>query len=322
MRNIAQHITHSKAATIVAALLCLGMWLSSSIGSNIEEGHTALTFLHLLLFTLAALQLIEANSKLSIEGQKGSFPLTLFFMCCAITPQPEVWTPCATLLLMTTAICIILNTYRNPKAMGHYFAAFALISAGSLYAPQLVYLMPILLLCCGFMQSLHLRSALASMLGMIFPYWTSFCILFLTDNTPRINLFIERLTLNCTHDLASLTLPLGEGNTFILPAIAVQTIWTLLLVIPASTNLLFTANSKMQARASQLFQIAITTTLITASLVLPSLYKLLQPIIALLAAAIGATLFTGTISRGKNIWLIILLLLWGLVASLSYGTLS
>ena len=315
MKKIAQYIVHSKAANIVAALLCIYMWLSSA-SRHTEEGYIVLTILHFLLYTLAGLQLMRVNSRLSFDSQKSSFPLTFFFMCCAISPQLETWFPCTTLLLITAAISFITHTYRDNQAMGSYFAAFSLISMGSLYTPQLVYLMPVLLMCCGTMQSLHLRSALAGLLGMLFPYWTSFCVLFLTDNTQRMELFVEALTAKSTHELVPLTLPMGDGNTLTLPTIAVQTVWTLLLVLPAITNLLLTVKSKMQARASQLLQITFTIALIAASLILPSLYKVLQPIIALLAASIGSTLFTGTPSRGKNIWFIVLLLLWGLIASL------
>ena len=312
MKKIAQFIVHSKAATIVAALLCLYMWLSS----NAEEGRTALTILQFLLYTLVGLQLIGVNTKLSIDNQKEAFPLTLFFMCCSIVPQPGTWLPYTILLLMAAATSFILQTYRDSQAMASYFAAFSLISAGSLYVPQIVYLMPILLLCCGFMQSLHLRSAIAALLGMLFPYWISYCLLFLTDNTQRIGIFVETLTTKTTYNISSLVLPLGQGNTLTLPTIAVQTAWTLLVAIPAITNLLFTVKSKMQARAAQLFQSAIIIVLIVASFVLPALYQPLQPIISLLAAALGSTLFTSNLSHSKNIWLIVLLLLWMLTASL------
>ena len=101
-------------------------------------------------------------------------------MGCAINPQLALCKDgILTLLLTTTAIGIVLYTYRKRHAMGSYFMAFALMGVASLFVPQMLYLIPVLLLCCQFMQSLYLRSALAALLGVLLPYWTAFCVLFL-----------------------------------------------------------------------------------------------------------------------------------------------
>lgn len=238
-------------------------------------------------------------------------------MCCAINPQLATWkSGMLVLLLMVAAISIVLHTYRKQNSMGSYFFAFSLMSAGSLYVPQLLYLTPVLLLCCKFMQSLHLRSTFAALLGILLPYWTAFCVLFLTDNTQRIQSFVEMLTLGNTHTFTQLLISFGDNYTFALPTTAVQITWDLLLIAPAAITLLYTVNLRVQTRAAMFLQCTMAITLIIASLILPSLYEPLQPIVMLLSAIIGSTLFISHRSNGQNIWLVALLFLWLLIDSL------
>ena len=311
MNKIAHFIAHSKAATIVAALLCVFIWGYTFIQSDVGGWHMMLSLFHFIVYAFAGILLIRINSKFAGDSQKITLPSTLFFMCCAIIPHWAVWLPGTILLvLMVVAISILLHTYRDLQSMGSYFVAFALLSAGSLYVPQLLFLIPVLLLCCGFMQSLNLRAMFAALLGVLLPYWTAFCVLFLADDTQRIQPFIELLTGEYSHVFIPLTLPFGEGGNFVLPAIVIQVIWTSLLVLPAVVHLLLAVKSKMQARVALLFQTVFVLVLMIFSLIFPSLYKSLQPIIVSLSAIIGSTLFTDRMSRGKSIWLMMLLLLW------------
>ena len=310
MKKIAQFIVHSKAAPIIAALLCLCVWGYTDNGQSV-----ALAYTQLFTFVLAGFTFIRINAKFDFNSKHSAFPITLLLMCSALNPQ-MTWPGILMMVLLTSAISIVLHTYRKRHAMGSYFMAFALMSMGSLYVPQLLYLMPVLLVCCRLMQSLHLRSTLAALLGALFPYWTAFCVLFLTDNMQRIQTFTEALTANVTPVATHLLLPLGDGNTMALPTMSIQLCWSLLLIVPAAASLLYTVNVKVQTRATLFVQCTMLATFIIAAFILPSLYAPLQPVITLLTAIIGSTLFVSSRSRGQNIWLVALLLLWLLTASL------
>ena len=310
MKKIAQFIVHSKAAPIIAALLCLCVWGYTDNGQSV-----ALAYTQLFTFVLAGFTFIRINAKFDFNSKHSAFPITLLLMCSALNPQ-MTWPGILMMVLLTSAISIVLHTYRKRHAMGSYFVAFALMSMGSLYVPQLLYLMPVLLVCCRLMQSLHLRSTLAALLGALFPYWTAFCVLFLTDNMQRIQTFTEALTANVTPVATHLLLPLGDGNTMALPTMSIQLCWSLLLIVPAAASLLYTVNVKVQTRATLFVQCTMLATFIIAAFILPSLYAPLQPVITLLTAIIGSTLFVSSRSRGQNIWLVALLLLWLLTASL------
>ena len=276
-----------------------------------------LTYTLLFAMALVGYAFIRINAKFDFNSKHSTFPITLLFMGCAINPQLALCKDgILTLLLTTAAIGIVLYTYRKRHAMGSYFMAFALMGVASLFVPQMLYLIPVLLLCCQFMQSLHLRSALAALLGVLLPYWTAFCVLFLTDNMQRAQTFVEALMTKVSPMVPQLFLPLGESNTMVLSTMSIQLLWSMLLIAPAAVSLLYTVSLRVQTRAAMFLQCTIAITLIIASLILPSLYEPLRPTIILLSAIIGSTLFIGHCSRGQNIWLVILLLLWLLIASL------
>lgn len=201
--------------------------------------------------------------------------------------------------------------------MGNYFAAFALIGIASISTPQLLFLSPVLILCCGFLQSLHLRTAIAALLGVLTPYWIAFCILFLTDNTYLIQSFTKELTTGIAMESTPLYIPIGEGEPLAIPIIVVQCLWTLLLVLPAIVHHILTSASKVKTRAVRYVQIGYISTLLIGTLMLPSLYMALQPAVVTLTATIGYGFFVDeNKNRGRNIWLLTLLVIWLLILGL------
>ena len=312
MNKLSHFLISSWAATAIAALLCMAIWIDA-----IMQGDTAdvLSYMNLLIY-LAFGVLIGRYGDPTTGNRKATLPATLFFMSCAINPQLVPWQE-ATLYLpvIAGAYHILLGTYRNPAAMGSYFAAFCLIGIASLHSPQLLYLTPILILCSGFMQSLHVRTALAALFGILAPYWIAFGVLFLTDSTHLIAPFIDELTTAPPQAVAQLHLPLGEGNTLAVPMPIVQLVWTLLLVLPGIVHHLLSTTSKVRTRANRYLQIGYMATLLVATLLLPSLYTALQPVVVALAAIVSYDFFT-TEKKSHNIWLIALFVIWLLILGL------
>lgn len=273
------------------------------------------SYMNLLLY-LAFGILIGRYGAPATGNRKVTLPATLFFMNCAINPQLSPWQEGTLyLLLIAGAYHILLDTYRNPTAMGSYFNAFCLIGIASLHSPQLLYLVPVLILCSGFMQSLHMRTVLASLFGVLTPYWTAFSVLFLTDRTHLIAPFVDKLTTNTPQATALLHLPLGEGNTLAIPMPIVQLAWTLLLVLPAIVHHILSTTSKVRTRANHYLQIGYMGTLLTATILLPSLYTALQPVVVALASIVGYDFFIAE-KKSRNIWFIALLVIWLLILGL------
>ena len=316
MTKITHFIVHSKVATAIAALLCIGVWIYAIV----ESGNGGvLSYLNLLLYVIFGMLIGSANERAATGSQRTTLHTTLYYMGCAINPQLAVWqesTIC--LMLMVAAYRIMATTYRGRTAMGSYFAAFALVGIASIYSPQLLYLVPVLILCCGFMQSLHARTAIAALLGVLVPYWVAFSILYLTDNTHQVQSFVERLTAGVSYAPAALHVPIGKGDTLAIPMIAIQWVWALMLAIPAIIRHTLSGTSKVKTRAIQNMQIGHMGTLFVGMLILPSLYTTMQPVLITLTATIGYGFFVSeNKSRGRNIWLITLFVIWLLILGLN-----
>lgn len=314
MRKLSHFIISSWAATAVAALLCMRIWTYSIV----QDGTGGvLSYLNLLLYLIFGVLIGHHNGeRQTYRSSKVTLPATLFFMSCAISPQLASWQEGTIyLVLITLAYHIISDTYRNQIAMGSYFAAFCLIGMISLQSPQLLYLVPALILCCSFMQSLHLRTILASLLGVLTPYWTAFCILYLTRKTHLIQTFTNELTASTALPSMHLHIPMGGGEHLSVPMIAVQLVWTLLLILPAIAHHVLSTTSAVRVRANRYMQISCMATLLVATHLLPSLYDVLQPTIAALAAILGYGFFA-TEKRSRNIRPIILLVIWMLLLGL------
>lgn len=317
MRKIAHFIVHSWAVTAVAALLCMITW-----GHTIIQGDTGsmASYANLLLYLVFGVLVGRYGDQLAMGSlNKATLPITLFFMSCAINPQLAPWQGGTVyLMLLVGAYHILINTYRNHTAMGSYFTAFCLIGIASLYCPQILYAAPLWMLCSGFMQSLHLRTALASLLGLLTPYWTAFCVLFLTDNTSLTHSFVEKLTMSTEHASTPIHIPLGEGNTIAIPMMAIQMVWTLLLAVPAIVHHILSSTSKVRTRANRHMQIGILMTLLIGTLILPSLYTALQPAVVTLTAILSYDIFIDE-RKGRNVWLITSFCIWLLIVGLVWS---
>lgn len=313
MNRFSHFIVSSWAATAVAALLCVITW-----GCTIIQGDTGdiLSYVNLLLYLALGVLTGCYGDRLSTGTRKVTLPTTLFFMSCAINPQLAAWQESTVyLLLIAGAYHILLNTYRNHTAMGSYFTAFCLIGIVSLHCPQLLYIVPVLVLSCGFMQSLHVRTVLAALLGLLTPYWVAFCILFVTDNIPLIQSFVNELAINTLQPSSLIHIPLGGNNTIAVPMIIVQLAWTLFLVVPAIAHHILSVTSKVRTRANRYMQISYISILLVSTLLLPSLYTALQPAVVALTAILSYDFFTVE-KKSRSIWFIALSIIWLLILGL------
>ena len=301
MNKLAHFIVHSKAATYIAALLCLVVWVLHLV----KQGGGASDYLTLLIWTFAAYFSIRVGRELSYNEARSSLPVTLFFMGCAMAPQMGMeWEGVLHFTLFSTACYTLLRTYRDRNAMGSYFLAFALIGVECLMAPPLLLTLPWIVLCGAFMESLNGRAFFASLWGLLLPYWVTCGVLFLTDRTALIVSYLGQI----------LPTPSSIPTLQSEPQLWMQLLWVLLLVFPGSVMVLLDRTMRTQANAGyRLLMLALVVLLITV-VVSPAYYSMLSPCILLYASLIGATMFVGDEGRAKNIYLVALLVFW--IASL------
>ena len=308
MNKLAHFIVQGKAATYIAALLCIVVGIVQMVrdGAGYLQGS-----LVLLVYLLAGLLLVKTCRELSLNGGKSTFAATLYYLGCTIVPRLSVDnSEGLAFLLLPTALYLLLKTYRHRFAMGGYFLAFVLVGVACMLVPQLLWAMPLLVLCGAFMESLHGRTLLAALWGLLCPYWVMAGVLFLTDRIGEVSLYFQSLVSPTVAARELWSQPLVHG----------QWVWMLLLVVPAGVKIWFDHTLRAQANASFRFITIAFVVMLIAAMAIPSVCLALSPCLLLLASLIGSVQFMDTTRRGWNIYLFILLLLWVLLGGYVYGS--
>lgn len=309
MNKLAHFIVHSKAAAYIAALLCVVAWVIRLV----EQGGGADVYacLGLLLCIVVGYLSVKVSRELSFNEAKNTLPATLFFMGCAIAPQMiPVSEDAAHIVLFPLACYALLRTYRDRSAMGRYFLAFALVGIECMLIPSLLLTLPFLVLCGALMDSLHKRTLLAALWGLLCPYWVVGSFLFLTDRMGLVGAYFGQI-------LSPLFCGRPVLDSFQLWA---QFLWMLLLALPGSAAILLDHTMRLQSSAGfRLFIISLVVLLVTVAL-FPMTYPALFPCGLLYASLIGSIFFVRNMTRAKNIYLVVLLLVWSLILGYTYGT--
>ena len=314
MRKLIQFIIHSKTTTYIAALLCAcSWWFSIDFHSSwLLPSIISLAYLALGLYLMHT----DTCSYFTISG-KSTLAGTLFMMGCALAPQMATdLTVMKHFILLAMAGLLLLQTYRRNDAMGTYFMAFSLIGTASLITPTILFGAPILMICCSLLKSLHLRTVLASLLGLLLPYWVTTCVLFLTDTPLPIDEFIHSFLTPA----AASTSPQGDalfikGNA--LSHEILQTLWLLLLTIPSIITTFFSRNILKARTQLNLYFLTIVQLLLAIIIIIfPTLFMTMLPLLLLICSILGGTFFIRNY-RGARIYLIILMIVWLFIIALS-----
>ena len=320
MNKIAHFIVHSKVATLVAALLCTGLWVTTFITAGNGAPTSALSILQSIvacaIYITSGAFLIRINERttFNIPG-KTALTGTLFLMCSALIPQIATnATSIIHLALLSLASYVLLCSYRQREAMGQYFLAFALVGIASLVTPAMLFIAPPLLICCLLLQSLHLRTILAAIFGLLLPYWVALCALYLTDTPLPTAAFVNALT-NLAAQSAHTSFSVYG---YALSSKLLQLSWVLLLIIP-SIIVTFFSRSALKARTqSSLYFLTTEMLLMTAIIIIvPGLYTAFMPLLYLAISISAAAFFISSSHQGAKVYLIILTVVWLLLAALS-----
>jgi hypothetical protein len=299
MKKLVHFITYSKAAAYIAALLCVVSWCVQ------VETKTLAGALWLLLSLVMGYLLIKVNREFSLSDSKNTLPATLFFMGSALVPDLLCQHGGGVHFILFSVSCfMLLRTYRSRDAMGVYFLAFALIGVQCLLSPPLLLTLPFVVLGGAFLESLHGRTLFAALWGLLFPYWMTCGVLFLTDRVGLIVPYFGQII-----SVSSVPVLTSFG-------LWAQLLWTLLLIVLGCIGVLLNHTMKLQAGA--VFRLIITVLLVltVAIGVYPANYSALFPCVLLGASLIGPVLFWGSEKRARNIFLIALVLVG--LSSLGY----
>lgn len=312
MKKILNFIVHSNAAGALAAVALACMYVATSNGYLPDAGGSILVagaewkgYISLVGCILMGYLSVKPSVEYTLSNVHTQLPVTLFLMGCTIVPQ-QVCTPrnLAVLALLAVGCYVLLRTYRNSRASGSYFTAYVFLGLATLIEPQLLWVAPLLLICCISLHSLCVRTVAAGVMGLLCVYWLTFGLLYMTDHMAVAHDFVARLT---HYDWSNYPLPYTVADAFTKLS---PLLWILLLIIPGSIVILKDNTLNLRSRTCYYYSIVVLGVLLLLCIVLPALYTTLLPLCLLLAAYIGIPLYAEANTRGKCIYAMVILLMW------------
>ena len=147
---------------------------------------------------LFAFLLNHADTRFSIIRNRTSLPF--FITGLLLTTNNQFlgnWSESASTLAIILAISSLFESYQQIRAEKQAFDISILLSISSLFWIKTVYLLPVFWIGMYMMKTLNFRSFLASLIGIITPYWFAFFYFAYSDNyTPLLNYFESAIHFN------------------------------------------------------------------------------------------------------------------------------
>ena len=169
----------------VVILVCLILW-----GIDISEWSDFGTW---GIIALCGYLMIEMNTTFTLIRTRTTLPTCIFVYLTTIFffLHSFEWTNFAPLAFLLAIFNLFLG-YESTKSASHVFHSFLFIGLGSLGFPQLVYFTPLLIISTITFRAMNAKSFLASILGLITPYWILFAYAFYQDEMSLFhNLVME-----------------------------------------------------------------------------------------------------------------------------------
>lgn len=197
-------------------------------------------------------------------------------------------------LLMIGALIILFRTYQDPTAVGKVFYAFVLIGLASFTYVHILYAVPLIwILMSTQLLALNGRLLLASVIGLLTPYWIgAIWLLFQRDTAPLLDHLSQLGNIGeLAHGYATLALPQ-------------VTLFAVILILAGAGIVHFWIYGFEDKIRIRLLYGFFTVMVITASvclLILPAHYDELMRLLIIFASPLIAHLFTFTSTRMSNI---------------------
>ncbi len=151
----------------------------------------------LLCFALSAYLMVETNNAFALLRVRSRMVSGVFIaLLCTMSFLFGSLSGGLVQLFFIITLLLLLSTYQDTSALGHIFYAFVFLGLSSVLSAHVLLLIPLLWLLMGFqLQSLSWRGLMASVIGLVTPWWF-LCLwfLYLRDFTPLAHHFASLAT--------------------------------------------------------------------------------------------------------------------------------
>lgn len=252
--------------------------------------------------------LIELSNQNALLRIRSRMVTSMFILLSATSPFLfSQFTSGFVQLCFVIALLPLFQAYQQPQATGTLFYAFLSISVASLARVEVLCYVPLLwLLTATQLHALSWRSWLASLIGLLTPYWLVFFWLLSPfgmtegggiDLTPLADHFTRIADLQPS--AMRLTLPhvLSIAATVLLATAGALHFWQ------------YSYEDKIRIRLLYGFFSVMTAASLLMAVLMPSLYDVLMPIAFVTASPLAAHVMTFTSSRLSNILFLLAIVL-------------
>lgn len=218
-----------------------------------------------------------------------------------LLPELSLWQTGLAQLFCILGYIYLFRAYQNKEGMGYVFTAFAFLGAGAVFFPQLLFLVPALWVVLGSkLMAMSLRTFLASLLGLLVPYW--FWAGYLFFKQGDLNLIVDNIM-----RLAEFT-PLLAWQSVPDDVVAI-TAFVFLVGLIGSVHFLRTSyNDKIRTRMLYEIFIIMSACLALFIVLQPGRAGVLLPLLTINVAPLIAHFITFTHTRLTGITFVVLIL--------------
>lgn len=180
MKRLQNRIAESRLVLPVMSFYGLAVWLLAGL-----LGHQ--WWPQLVCFILSAYMIVELNNAYSLLRVRSRMVSAVFIaLSCAMSFLFSSMSGGLVQLFSVASLLLLLSSYQSPQSLGRIFYAFLLFGLSSILSIHLLLLVPLVwLLMATQLQSLSWRGLMASLIGLITPYWFfSLWFIYQRDFTP------------------------------------------------------------------------------------------------------------------------------------------
>lgn len=171
----------------VVVLACLVLWGVST--------HEWTDLGSLFILVSIGYLMIEANTTFTLIRTRTALPVSIYWVTCSILffLHPFEWGNLMALAFMA-AIFQFFRSYESPTASAPVYNAFLCLGLGSLFFPQAIWFVPLLLVSMIPFRTSGIKNILAALLGLVTPYWFLLGYAFCTNRMPLFLTPIQEMT--------------------------------------------------------------------------------------------------------------------------------
>ena len=277
----------------VVILICLLVW-SFTIQSWSDLASLA-------IMAIIGYLMIEANTAFTLIRTRSTFPVCIYWLVATslLFLHPFEWTHFIPFIFIL-ALCQLFYSYESTQPSIPIYHVFFCISLGSMIFPPMLYFIPLIWGSMPSFRSLSSKSFLASLLGIITPYWFWFGYAFYFD---KLSLFWVPLQKILHFD------PIDYTQLIVSECLSWGFI-TLLLFVSSMHYWQIAYMDKTRTRIYHSFVIAAGIWATLGSILQPSYLHEWMPIQLICASFLSGHLFTLTRNRFSAIFFIVTMILF------------